>query len=64
MKSMKSDIFILFLIMKTHSFQSCGTLAFEEGGISDNKTEFGREYLQYRKEVNAFVPNLNSIVSV
>ena len=37
---------------------------FEEGGIAKEETEFGREYLKYRKEVNAFVPNITSVQTV
>ena len=41
-----------------------GTLIFEEKGISEDKTEFGREYLQYRKNVHAFYPTLQSVLTV
>jgi protein-S-isoprenylcysteine O-methyltransferase Ste14 len=41
-----------------------GTLQFEEKGILNDKTEFGREYAEYRKEVWAFFPNFKSILTV
>jgi hypothetical protein len=37
---------------------------FEEGGIAKDDTAFGKQYIQYRKEVNAFVPNWKSIKTV
>ena len=41
-----------------------GTIVFEEVGISDENTEFGREYVKYRKQVWAFFPTINSTLTV
>jgi hypothetical protein len=43
------------------TFSVVGTLVFEEGGIAKEDTQFGKEYIAYRKEVNAFIPSLKSI---
>ena len=41
-----------------------GTIVFEEGGIAKEDTEFGKQYIEYRKDVHAFVPTFKSIHTV
>jgi len=50
----------LFLAGLWTVFIVVGTLVFEEGGLKGGD-EFGKKYLEYRNEVNAFYPNLSAI---
>ncbi len=54
----------LLYIFNVLSLSVLGTIVFEEGGIAKDDTAFGKQYIQYRKEVNAFIPNWKSIKTV
>jgi len=53
----------LFITVLWSIFIIIGTLIFEEGGLHGND-EFGAGYRDYRKKVNAFVPNPSSFARV
>ena len=53
----------LFLAGLWTVFIYFGTM-FEERGISDSKTEFGKEYVKYRQKVGRYFPNWNSLMIV
>ena len=46
------------------TFILVGTLVFEERGILKDKSDFSKDYASYRKQVNAFVPTVNSLLTV
>jgi len=54
----------LFLGVMWTVFIVIGSLIFEEGGIADKSTKFGRDYIDYRKHVCAFVPLPRSVLTV
>jgi len=54
----------LFLGVMWTAFVLVGNLVFEEGGLVNEKTQFGRDYIEYRKHVCAFVPLPRSVMTV
>jgi len=54
----------IFLASLWTVFIVVGTLVFEEGGLKNDKTGFGKQYLAYRKNVPAFYPSVNGLLEL